>query len=85
MCLAAPGIILTIDNSTEGLRMANVAFGEVKKSICIEWLPEAKVGDYILAHIGTALSILDEVEAKETLRIFDEWAEELEKNRTSSS
>ena len=78
MCLAAPGKILTIDSSTEGLRMAVVAFGEVKKKICIEWVPEAKVGDYILAHVGTALSILDEKEALETLDLFDKWAEGLE-------
>ena len=81
MCLAAPGKILTIDDSTEGLRMAMVEFGEVKKKICIEWLPEAKEGDYILAHVGTALSILDKKEAEETLKIFDDWASELEERR----
>ena len=85
MCLAAPGKIVTIDDSTEGLRMASVEFGEVKKRICLEWLPEAKVGDYILAHVGTALSIVDEEEAKETLKIFNDWADELERQRENAN
>ena len=78
MCLAAPGKILTIDESTKGLRMATVDFGGVKKNICIEWVPEAGIGDYILVHVGTAISIVNEEEAKETLRLFDEWAQGLE-------
>lgn len=81
MCLAAPGKILTIDDSTDGLRMATVEFGELKKNICIEWVPEANIGDYILAHVGTALSIVSKEEAIETLRIFDEWATTLEEKR----
>ena len=84
MCLAAPGKIISIDDSTEGLRMALVAFGEVKKKICIEWLPEAGVGDYVLAHVGTALSLVDPDEAEETLRIFNDWGDRLEEIRGGS-
>jgi hydrogenase expression/formation protein HypC len=71
MCLAVPGKILTVDNSGE-LRMASVDFGGVVRDICIEWLPEAGIGDYVLAHVGTALSMIDEESAKASLDAFDE-------------
>ncbi|HPE56336.1 MAG TPA: HypC/HybG/HupF family hydrogenase formation chaperone [Bacteroidales bacterium] len=71
MCLAVPGKILKIDDSGE-LRMAAVDFGGVTRDICIEWLPEAGIGDYVLAHVGTALSMIDEESAKASLDAFDE-------------
>ncbi len=71
MCLAVPGKILKVDQSGE-LRMAAVDFGGVVRDICIEWLPEAGEGDYILAHVGTALSMIDEESAKASLDAFDE-------------
>ena len=67
MCLAVPGKILSIDTSNPDLRMAKVQFGEAVRDICIQWLPEVTVGDYILAHVGTALSKIDEEDAKFTL------------------
>lgn len=77
MCLAVPGQIITIDNSTPGLRMAKVSFAGIIKEICIEWLPEAVIGDFVIAHAGTALSKVDTGEAEETLRIFQEWTDGL--------
>jgi len=71
MCLAVPGKILSFDESGE-LKMASVDFGGVTREICIEWLPEARIGDYILAHVGTALSLIDEESAKASLEAFDE-------------
>lgn len=67
MCLAVPGKILSIDASNKDLKMAKVQFGEAVREICIQWLPDVAVGDYILAHVGTALSKLDEADAKFTL------------------
>ena len=69
MCLAVPGIITSI-TSEGGLKMAKVSFNGVLKNISIEWTPEAKVGDYIVAHAGAALTILNTKEAEETLEIF---------------
>ena len=69
MCLAVPGIITSI-SSDEDLRMARVSFNGVLKDISIEWVPEAKVGDYVVVHAGSALTILDTREAEETLEIF---------------
>lgn len=78
MCLAVPGKIKSTFKDESELRMAKVDFSGIIKVICIEWLPEANTGDYILAHAGTAISKVDETEAEETLKIFDEWAATLE-------
>ncbi|MFO7755021.1 MAG: HypC/HybG/HupF family hydrogenase formation chaperone [Bacteroidales bacterium] len=71
MCLAIPGKINSLFTS-DGMKMAKVSFSGVIKTVCIEWVPEAKVGDYILSHAGTAISIVDPEEAQETLSLLDE-------------
>ncbi|MFO7574013.1 MAG: HypC/HybG/HupF family hydrogenase formation chaperone [Bacteroidales bacterium] len=71
MCLAIPGIITKLYNDN-GMKMAKVSFSGVIKTVSAEWVPEAKPGDYIISHAGTAISILNPVEAEETLRLFDE-------------
>lgn len=75
MCLAVPGKIISIDESDPDLKMAKVKFGEVTKDICIQWVEDVAIGDYIIAHIGTALSKLDEEDAKATLDILNEMGE----------
>ena len=75
MCLAVPGKVLTIDQSDHELKMAKVDFSGIIKEISVQWLPEVKVGDYILAHVGMALNIIDEKEAMETLRLLRELGE----------
>ena len=77
MCLAVPGKIVSIDTSA-ALRMAKVNFGGVGKEVCLEWLPEAQIGDYVLVHVGFALSKIDEKEAVETLRMLTEMGELIE-------
>ena len=72
MCLAVPGKIISIDTSNPDLRMAKVSFGGVIKEICVQWLPEAGIGDYVLAHVGMALNKLDEEEARLSLEAFEE-------------
>jgi hydrogenase expression/formation protein HypC len=71
MCLAIPGKVLTIDRSAQPA-MGNVSFSGIEKTVCLEWLPEIQVGDYVLVHVGFAISRLDEQEALETLRLFDD-------------
>jgi hydrogenase expression/formation protein HypC len=66
MCLAVPGKLISID-ATGSLKMGKVDFDGVVTDICLEFLPEAGVGDYVLAHVGTALTLLNEEEAMETL------------------
>ena len=73
MCLAIPGKILSIDSSGSDLmRSAEVSFGGIKKYINISMVPNATVNDYVLVHVGVALSIVNEEEAKRTLSYLDE-------------
>lgn len=73
MCLSIPAKILEI-YSQGALKMAKVDFGGVSKEICLEYVPEAKVGDYCLVHVGFAISLMDEEEAQETLKLLGEIA-----------
>jgi hydrogenase expression/formation protein HypC len=78
MCLGVPGKIETIGENEQGLRMGKVSFMGVKKDVCLAYTPEAEVGDYVIVHVGFAISKLDEAEAMEVfayLRQMDELAE----------
>ncbi|GAB6122807.1 HypC/HybG/HupF family hydrogenase formation chaperone [Dysgonomonas termitidis] len=77
MCLAVPGKIISIDDSIPELRMAKVDFGGMMKNVCIQWV-EANEGDYILAHAGMAISLIDAGEAEKTLADFKTIARSLE-------
>ncbi len=71
MCLAIPGRVLQIDDSPP-LRMGKVDFGGVVRDVCLAYLPEVQVGDYVIVHTGFAISRLDEADAQETLRLLAE-------------
>ncbi len=75
MCLAVPGKVISIDNTNADLAMAKVDFSGIVKEICVQWLPEVRKGDYILAHVGMALNILDEEETLETLKLINQLGE----------
>jgi hydrogenase expression/formation protein HypC len=69
MCLGIPAKVIELFESN-GMKMARVDFGGAIKEACMEYLPEVKVGDYTIIHVGFGLSILDEKEARETLELF---------------
>lgn len=69
MCLAVPGKIVEIEEN-EGLQMAKVDFGGIFREACLDYVPEAKVGDYCVIHVGFAISLLSEKEAMETLDLL---------------
>ena len=71
MCLAVPGKILDI-YEVNGLLMGKIDFGGVIREACLTYVPEAKVGDYTIIHVGFALNLIDEKEAMETLSLLDE-------------
>jgi len=74
MCLAIPGKIQeTYDRN--GLRMAKVQFGGISRESCIEYVPEAKIGDYVLVHVGFALSVVDPEEAQKTFALLEEMGQ----------
>lgn len=68
MCLAIPGKIIAMEEDVQSVfRIGRVSFGNITKKINLGLLPEAKVGDHVLVHVGVAMSIVDEAEAKRTL------------------
>ncbi|MBD3160493.1 MAG: HypC/HybG/HupF family hydrogenase formation chaperone [Candidatus Eisenbacteria bacterium] len=69
MCLAVPGKITEIHDS-DGIRMGTVDFGGVRQEVCLQAVPEAQVGQYVIVHVGFALNVLDEEEARETLDLL---------------
>ena len=71
MCLGIPGMIIEVFESS-GTKMCKVDFGGVIQEACIETIPQAKIGDYIIVHAGFALSLLSKEEALETIEIFKE-------------
>ena len=66
MCLAIPGKLIEISENPEGVRMGKANFGGIVKQVCLEYTPEANMGDYVLVHVGFALSLVDEAEAART-------------------
>jgi len=75
MCLAVPGKIMEVDDQVAGPRMGVVSFGGIRKQICLAYVPEAVVGDYVLAHVGFALNVIDEKEAQEVFKLLEEMGE----------
>jgi len=71
MCLAVPGKILST-TEREGCRVARVRFGEVVREAYLDFVPEARVGDYVLVHVGFALSRLDPEEARRTFETLEQ-------------
>lgn len=71
MCLAVPGKVLS-EHEHGGLRMAKVLFGGIVREACLDYVPETKVGDYVLVHVGFAISRVDEAEALRTYQLLKE-------------
>ncbi len=70
MCLAVPGRVLEVFEES-GTTMAQVDFGGAQKKVCLAYLPEVGVGEYVIVHVGFAIQRLDEESAKETLASFE--------------
>lgn len=76
MCLAIPGKVTAIESKYDGLvRMAKVSFGGIIKEASLDMVPQAKIDDYVLVHVGVAISIVDEAEAKRTFQYLEEMGE----------
>lgn len=69
MCLAVPGLVLSIDGD-----YAVVDFGDVKRRVCVSLLPNLQEGEYVIVHTGYAIESMDPEEAKKTLALFEEMA-----------
>lgn len=75
MCLAVPGKVLDIQGDDPLLRCARVSFAGVVKNVSLTCTPEAVVGDYVLVHVGVAISVVDQQEAEETYRYLQQMGE----------
>ena len=78
MCLAIPGLLLSMSGDDPIMRVGQVKFGGIIKEVSLAYAPEAKVGDYVIVHVGFAISTLNEAEANrvfEYLREMDELQE----------
>ena len=76
MCLAIPGKIQSIDYQYNGLvKMAKILFGGITKEASLDMVPHAQVGDYVLVHVGVAISVVDEEEAQKTFSYLSEIGE----------
>jgi hydrogenase expression/formation protein HypC len=67
MCLAVPGQILTVQGADPATRTARVSFGGVVREVSLAFVPDAGPGDWVIVHVGFALSRLDEAEARRTI------------------
>lgn len=68
MCLGVPGKVTRIDENPLGMTMGRVEFGGILKDVCLAYVPEVKIGDYVIVHVGFAISIVDEEQAQ---AVFD--------------
>ncbi len=87
MCLAIPGKIIQIDPEIDDIfRVAKVSFNGIVKQVNLTMVPDAKTGDYVLVHVGSAISIVDESEAKMTMDVLMQMGdlEELDEGAESS-
>ena len=77
MCLGIPGKVVEINEPDQDsvMRMGKVQFGGISKEVCLAYLPEVQLGDYVLVHVGFAISKVDEEEAAEIFSYIDQLGE----------
>lgn len=76
MCLAIPGKLTSIDRQLDDtFRFGKVSFGGIMKEVNLCMVPEAKIGDYVLVHVGVAIGTVDEEEAKRTFSYLKQMGE----------
>ena len=71
MCLAIPGRVIE-QFERQGMRMARVQFGGIVREACLEYVPDAQIGQYVLVHVGFAISVVDEEEARRTYELLEQ-------------
>lgn len=77
MCLGIPGQVVEAQ-LRDGLRMGTVDFGGVRKDVCLAYVPDAGVGDYVIVHVGFAITLVDQQEAQRTLEVLRAMGDALE-------
>jgi hydrogenase expression/formation protein HypC len=75
MCLGVPGQVMQIEENPLGLTMGKVSFGGITKDVCLAYVPDVQIGDYVVVHVGFAISKIDAQEAQEVFEFLRQMAE----------
>jgi hydrogenase expression/formation protein HypC len=75
MCLAVPGLVTRVGDDALGVLMGTVSFGGIIKEVCLACVPEVKVGEYVIVHVGFAISTVSEAEAREVFKALEQMGE----------
>lgn len=75
MCLGVPGKVVEILEGPTAMTMGRVSFAGIVKEVCLAYTPEAEVGDYVVVHVGFAISVIDETEAAKVFEYLEEMDE----------
>lgn len=75
MCLGVPGKVMTIEPDPLGMTMGKVNFAGIVKDVCLAYLPDVQMGDYVVVHVGFAISQVDEAEANQVFEYLREMGE----------
>lgn len=75
MCLGVPGKVIEIMEDPLGMTMGRVSFSGITKEVCLAYIPDAEVGDYVVVHVGFAISKIDEEEAEQVFAYLEEMGE----------
>ncbi|MCS7287165.1 MAG: HypC/HybG/HupF family hydrogenase formation chaperone [Anaerolineae bacterium] len=78
MCLGVPGKVLSIEENPLGITIGKVSFGGIVKEVCLAYVPDVQVGDYVVVHVGFAISKIDEEQAKSFFEFLGQIEQELE-------
>lgn len=70
MCLGIPGKVIRIDHADHGMAMGIVSFGGVNKEVCLAYVPDVRIDDYVIVHVGFAIGIISEEDAEEVFRLL---------------
>jgi hydrogenase expression/formation protein HypC len=80
MCLGVPGRVIEISQHETGMKMGRVDFGGITKEVCLECIPDIAIDEYVIVHVGFAISKVDEDEAAEVFRYLEAMGELAELN-----
>lgn len=75
MCLGVPGQVVEIDDDPLGMTMGKVSFAGVTKKVCLAYTPEIRMGDWVVVHVGFAITRIDEEEARQVFETLKELGE----------
>lgn len=78
MCLGIPGKVISVEENALGVTTGKVSFGGIVKDVCLAFVPEARVGDHVVVHVGFAIGMIDEREAGQVFALLETMAETAE-------